>query len=223
MVSQMSSGSFVLVLMYFIMHVESCYTCSDMFWCVFKFSCGCVMFKCNDCVFNITVCHRSLHAAAKRLSLYACRLSCWLFIYVYTVNLCVKSSQYCLHWHNILQIVARVRTQFGERALKYVTPLFFLESFTEEPEIGRIDFLWGVLYHFFKDQKMVLLVSVNAPEDAFVLILLHVNWMLYLLARCLLCVSYICSFIFVFVTNAASILALALEKEILISVRLLPG
>lgn len=153
MVSQMSSGSFVLVFMYFKMHVESCYTCSDMFWCVFKFSCGCVMFKCNDCVFNITVCHRSLHAAAKRLSLYACRLSCWLFIYVYTVNLCVKSSQYCLHWHNILQIVARVRTQFGERALKYVTPLFFLESFTEEPEIGRIDFLWGVLYHFLRIKK----------------------------------------------------------------------
>lgn len=153
MVSQMSCGSFVLVLMYFIMHVESCYTCSDMFWCVFRFSCGCVMFKCNDCVFNITVCHRSLHAAAKRLSLYACRLSCWLFIYVYTVNLCVKSSQYCLHWHNILQIVARVRTEFGERALKYVTPLFFLESFTEESEIGRIDFLWGALYHFLRIKK----------------------------------------------------------------------
>lgn len=193
MVSQMSCGSFVLVLMYFIMHVESCYTYSDMFWCVFRFSCGCVMFKCNDCVFNITICHRSLHAAAKRLSLYACRLSCWLFIYVYTVNLCVKSSQYCLHWHNILQIVARVRTEFGERALKYVTPPPFFPGI-----IYRRTWNWQNRFSlrgfisFFKDQKMVLLVSVNAPEDAFVLILLHVNWMLYLLALCLLCVSYIC-------------------------------
>lgn len=191
MVSQMSCGSFVLVLMYFIMHVESCYTCSDMFWCVFRFSCGCLLFKCNDCAFNIPVCHPSPHAAAKRLSLYACRLSCWLFIYVYTVNLCVKSSQYCLHWHNILQIVAGVR--IWRKSFKVCHPLFlFLESFTGGPEIGRIDFLWGVLYHFLRIKKMVLLVSVNAPEDTFVLISLHVNWMLYLLARCLLCVSYIC-------------------------------